>query len=210
MKLREQRIEDFTAILASAEPAPGGGSAAALEGSLGAALIHMAASLTKGKKKYADHQDLVLELLEKSEAACHDFLELVDRDAEAFNRMGAVFAMPGDTEEERTARGLAREDTLKLCTQTPREMMALGLRALELAAEAVGKTNANAASDLGVAVLSLRAAIQGAWLNILINIAGIKDRAFTGALREEGQTILTRALSLADTLYQKIAEGLEA
>jgi formiminotetrahydrofolate cyclodeaminase len=209
MKLREQKTEDLTLLLASAEPAPGGGSTAALEGSLAAALIHMVAALTKGKKKYAEQQDLVSGLLEESEAVRHDFLELADRDAEAFSRMGAVFAMPGDTEEERIARRRAREEVLKRCTQTPREMMALGLRTLELAAEAVGKTNANAASDLGVAVLSLRAAIQGAWLNVLINITGIDDRAFTGALREEGEGILARALPLAENLYQKIAETLE-
>ncbi|MDR2403089.1 MAG: cyclodeaminase/cyclohydrolase family protein [Spirochaetaceae bacterium] len=210
MKLKEQKTEDFVVLLASAEPAPGGGSTAALEGSLAAALIHMVASLTEGKKKYAEHQDFITGLLEESEAVYHDFLELVDRDTEVFNYMRTVFAMPGDTEEERLARRRAREEALKLCTQTPREMMALGLKALELAAAAMGKTNANAASDLGVAVISLKAAVQGAWLNILINIAGIDDRAFTGTLREEGQKILARALPLADNMYQKIAEALEA
>jgi formiminotetrahydrofolate cyclodeaminase len=210
MKLAEQRVDDFIALLASGAPAPGGGSTAALEGALGAALIHMVAALTKDKKKYAEHQDFAAGALEKSEALSREFLAIMDRDTAAFNRMTEVFAMPRDTGEERAARQKAKEEALKLCTQTPREMMALGLRALELAAAAVDKTNAAAASDLGVAVLSLKAAIQGAWLNILINLAGIDDQAFAGTLRGEGQNILATALPLADRVYQTILESLEA
>jgi formiminotetrahydrofolate cyclodeaminase len=209
MKLAEQRVEDFIVLLASGAPAPGGGSTAALEGALAAALIHMAAALTAGKNKYAEHQDFIAGALEKSEALRRDFLELMERDTELFNRMTAVFAMPRDTEEAKAARRKAKEEALKGCTQTPREMMVLGLQALELAALAAGKTNTATASDLGVAVLSLKAAIQGAWLNILINLAGIEDRAFTGDIRDEGQKTLAKALPLADTVYEAILESLE-
>lgn len=209
IKLAEQRVEDFTALLASGAPAPGGGSTAALEGSLAAALIHMVMVLTKGKKKYAEHEDFIAEGLEKAELLSRGFLELMERDTEVFNRMTAVFVMPRDTGEAKEARRKAQEEALKLCTQTPREMMALGLRTLELALAAVDKTNTGAASDLGVAVLCLKAAIQGAWLNILINLNGITDQSFARALREEGQNILAEALPLADNLYQTILKNLE-
>jgi formiminotetrahydrofolate cyclodeaminase len=210
MKLAEQRIEDFIALLASRAPAPGGGSAAALEASLAAALIHMVAALTKDKKKYAEHQDFIAETLEKSEALFRDFLEIVDRDAEVFNQMTAVFAMPRGTEEEKEARRKAKEAALKLCAQAPRDLMSLGVKALELSAAAMGKTTTGAVSDLGVAALSLKAAIQSAWLNILINLAGIDDQAFAGALREEGRETLAKALPLADNVYQAVLEILEA
>ncbi len=208
MKLIERTVADFSAVLASDAPAPGGGSTAALEGALGAALIHMVGALTSGKAKYAEHQGLMTSLLAESERLRLAFVEIIDRDTESFNAVTAVFAMPKSTDAEKAARKTAMEDALKLCTQTPLEMMRLSLAALELAASAAGKTNASAASDFGVAALSLKAAVQGAWLNILINISGLADQAFAAKRRAEGEAILQKALPLADQLYQGVLNSL--
>src|SRR5699024_11723717 len=94
------------------------------------------------------------------------------------------------------------------CTKTPFEMMELSCEALELTRSVVGKLNASAASDLGCAALSLKAAIQGAWLNVLINIGGIQDQAFAEEYRKNGQALLERALPLADAIYQEVLESL--
>jgi len=208
MKLVEMSVARFDEILASDAAAPGGGSAAALEGALGIALTHMVGGLTLGKKKYAEHQEMIENLMARAERIRKDFIDVIDRDTEAFNGVSAVFSMPKETDEEKAARGEAMQTALKACTITPYEMMCYAVEALELTNSAVGKSNTSAASDLGVAALSLKAAIQGAWLNILINISGIKDEAFVAKYRAEGEAMLAKALPLADSIYETILGSL--
>ncbi len=208
MKLAELTVAEFVDLMASDAPAPGGGSAAALEGALGAALSAMVCALTIGKKKYADVQTLAEETGKKAQELKARFVDVMDRDTEAFNAVSAVFAMPKDTDAEKAARKAAMQAALKGCTKTPFEMMQLSCEALELTRSVVGRLNASAASDLGCAALSLKAGIQGAWLNVLINIGGIQDEAFVSQYRREGQALLDRALPLADEIYQEVLKSL--
>ena len=92
------------------------------------------------------------------------------------------------------------------CTQTPLLMMELSVQALTLTAKLLGKFNQNAASDLGVAALSLRSAIQGAWLNVRINISSIKDQDLAERSRERGEALLAKALPAADRIYNAVLE----
>ncbi len=204
MKLAEMQVTEFVNLMASDAPAPGGGSAAALEGALGAALTAMVCALTVGKKKYADVHELAVESQKKAEELKARFVDVMDRDTEAFNAVSAVFAMPKDTDEQKAARKAAMQEALKGCTKTPFEMMQLACETLELTRSLVGRLNASAASDLGCSALSLRAAIQGAWLNVLINISGINDEAFAAEYRANGQALLDKALPLADEIYEEI------
>lgn len=208
MKLVERTVSGFVDLMASVEPAPGGGSTAALEGALGTALTAMVCALTVGKKKYLEFEDLAKQTEQKANALKDGYLDIIDRDTEAFNAVSAVFAMPKDTDEQKAARSAAMQAALQGCTKTPYEMMELAVQALELADSIVGKSNASAASDLGCAALSLKAAIQGAWLNVLINIGGIKDEEFARSYRENGEALLSRALPLADSIYQRVLESL--
>lgn len=204
MKLADMQVTEFVNLMASDAPAPGGGSAAALEGALGAALTAMVCALTVGKKKYADVQELAVESQKKAEELKARFVDVMDRDTEAFNAVSAVFAMPKDTDEQKAARKAAMQEALKGCTKTPFEMMQLACETLELTRSLVGRLNASAASDLGCSALSLRAAIQGAWLNVLINISGIADEAFAAEYRKNGEALLAKALPLADEIYEEI------
>ncbi len=204
MKLAEMQVTEFVNLMASDAPAPGGGSAAALEGAVGAALTAMVCALTVGKKKYADVQDLAVESQKKAEELKARFVDVMDRDTEAFNAVSAVFAMPKDTDEQKAARKAAMQEALKGCTKTPFEMMQLACETLELTRSLVGRLNASAASDLGCSALSLRAAIQGAWLNVLINVSGINDEAFAAEYRKNGEALLAKALPLADEIYAEI------
>lgn len=204
MKLAEMQVAQFVDVMASDAPAPGGGSASALEGAVGAALTAMVCALTIGKKKYADVQDLAAESMEKANDLKARFVDVMDRDTEAFNAVSAVFAMPKDTDEQKAARKAAMQEALKGCTKTPFEMMQLACETLELTRSLVGRLNASAASDLGCSALALRAAIQGAWLNVLINISGINDEAFAAEYRANGQALLAKALPLADEIYEEI------
>ena len=102
--------------------------------------------------------------------------------------------------------GDAMLNALKGCTVSPYEMMELGLQGLELVTALIGKSNATAASDLGCAALNLKSGIQGAWLNVCININGMSDQAFTDEYRAKGQAILDKALPMADAAYAAILE----
>lgn len=208
MKLVDQTLAGFVDLTASNAPAPGGGAASALEGAMGAALTAMVCSLTQGKKKYEEHQALTAEVAEEAQAVKAKFVDVIDRDTEAFNAVSAVFAMPKESDGEKAARADAMLSALKGCTETPFEMMELALAALELTDRVVGKSNASAASDLGCAALSLKAAVQGAWLNVLINIAGMKDQDFADRYRKQGEEILEKALPLADSIYEKVLQSL--
>ena len=204
MKLAEMQVTEFVNLMASDAPAPGGGSAAALEGAVGAALTAMVCALTVGKKKYADVQELAVESQKKAEELKARFVDVMDRDTEAFNAVSAVFAMPKDTDEQKAARKAAMQEALKGCTKTPFEMMQLACETPEPTRSLVGRLNASAASDLGCSALSLRAAIQGAWLNVLINVSGINDEAFAAEYRKNGEALLAKALPLADEIYEEI------
>lgn len=211
MKLADMQVSQFCDVLASDAPAPGGGSTAALEGALGAALTAMVCGLTtvgKSKEKYADYQEFVIDSQKKALDLKARFVDVMDRDTEAFNVVSAAFGMPKATDEEKAARSAAIQKGLEGCTATPFEMMELALETLELTAELLGKTNDSAASDLGVSALSLRAAIQGAWLNVLINIGSLKNKDLAEDYRKKGEEMLTKALPLADKIYAAVVATL--
>ena len=207
MKLADMQVTQFCDVLASDAPAPGGGSTAALEGALGAALTAMVCGLTtvgKSREKYAEYQEFVLASQKKALDLKARFMDVMDRDTEGFNVVSAAFGMPKATDEEKAARSAAIQKGLEGCTRTPFEMMELAAETLELTAELLGKTNDSAASDLGVSALSMRAAIQGAWLNVLINIGSLKNKELAEDYRKKGEALLAKALPLADQIYQNV------
>ena len=208
MKLAELKTAEFVDLLASDAPAPGGGSAAALEGALGAALTAMVCGLTVGKKKYAEFQELAEEAQKKATDLKVRFVDVMDRDTEAFNVVSAAFGMPKETDEEKAARSAAIQKGLEGCTKTPFEMMELAVETLELTASILGKSNDSAASDLGVSALSLRAAIQGAWLNVLINIGSLKNKELAADYQAKGEALLAKALPLADQIYDTVVKSM--
>ena len=207
MKLADMQVTQFCDVLASDAPAPGGGSTAALEGALGAALTAMVCGLTtvgKSREKYAEYQEFVLASQKKALDLKARFMDVMDRDTEAFNVVSAAFGMPKATDEEKAARSAAIQKGLEGCTRTPFEMMELAAETLELTAELLGKTNDSAASDLGVSALSMRAAIQGAWLNVLINIGSLKNKDLAADYKKKGEEMLAKALPLADKIYENV------
>ena len=208
MKLAELKTSEFVDLLASDAPAPGGGSAAALEGALGAALTAMVCGLTVGKKKYAEFQELAEEAQKKATDLKARFVDVMDRDTEAFNVVSAAFGMPKETDEEKAARSAAIQKGLEGCTKTPFEMMELAVETLELTASILGKSNDSAASDLGVSALSLRAAVQGAWLNVLINIGSLKNKELAADYQAKGEALLAKALPLADQIYDTVVKSM--
>lgn len=208
MKLSTMNITEFVALLGSNEPAPGGGSTAALVGSLGISLLKMVAGLTVGREKYKEQEAQMQEILTNADKMSTEFLQLMDKDTEAYNGVTAVFKMPKSTDEEKAKRSAAMQDALKASTLSPLKMMEESLAALELAKTAVGKGNTNAASDFGVCALSLKTAVQGAWLNVKINIPGLKDKEFAAKCEKDGEEILNKSIAIADEIYEYVLRSL--
>ena len=204
MKLTELKVNEFVDLVASNSPAPGGGSVAALAAANSAALLGMVARLTVGKKKYAAHEELMNEILLDADRQKQKLVALIDTDTEAFNKVSAVFSMPKETDEEKAARQQAMQAALKSAAEVPLEVMENCLEALKTTYNAVGKSNTNAASDLGVAALGLGAGVKGAWLNVKINLSGIKDEAYVKEMTEKGENLLASAENLATKIYESI------
>lgn len=190
MKLADMQVTQFCDVLASDAPAPGGGSTAALEGALGAALTAMVCGLTtvgKSREKYAEYQEFVLASQKKALDLKARFVDVMDRDTEAFNVVSAAFGMPKATDEEKTARSAAIQKGLEGCTRTPFEMMELAAETLELTAELLGKTNDSAASDLGVSACLCGPAHSGRVAQCADQYRQPEEQGAGGGLPQEGR-----------------------
>ena len=201
MKLAEMNVTEFSNVLASDAPAPGGGSTAALAGALGAALTAMVCELTVNKKQFAEVREDVLAVQAQASELQKRFLDVMDRDTDAFLVVSNAFAMPKATDEEKAARSAAIQKGLEGCTATPFEMMELAAQTIELTESLLGRFNTASASDLGVAALSLRTAVQGAWLNVLINIGSLKNKELAEDYRTKGQALVDEVVAAADRVY---------
>jgi len=208
MKLTEMKLHEFNDAVASKAPAPGGGSVAALTAANGAALTAMVAKLTGGKKKYAEHDALMQEIIEESEKLTAELMACVDKDTEAYNGVSAVFDMPKNTDEEKAARSEAMQKALEAAVLVPLRVMELCLDALKITDKAVGKSNVNAASDLGVAALNLSTGSLGAHLNVKINLSGIKNEAFVNKYKPLCLEMYEAAYTLSESIYNRILNEL--
>ena len=208
MELSELSVRKFSDLLGSDAPAPGGGSAAAIHGALGAALDAMVCSLTVGRKKYAENEAFAAEMFQKATALKNRFLAAMETDTAVFSAFSATLSLPKNTEEEKAARIAAMQEALVHCTESPLNIMELAFEALELTKLLIGKTNPTASSDVGVAALSLRASIQSAWLNVVINLNSLHDQILIEHFRQKGISLLEKALPLADDIYETILSSL--
>ncbi len=176
--IKDQPIQLFLDELASKAPTPGGGSAAAIMGAMGAALVSMVCNLTLGKKNYALVEDDIQATLEKSESLRVRLTDMVRADIEAFDQVMLAYAMPKITEEEQQARGEAIQAALQAATVVPLACAKASAEVIGLSRVVAEKGNKNVASDAGVAVLAGYAALKSAALNVYVNLGAIKDEGF--------------------------------
>lgn len=187
--LASRTVQDFLAELASASPAPGGGSTSALAGALGCALTAMVCQLTIGKKKYELIQAEMQELLAAASRAQQEFVELMEKDTAAFTRVMQAFSLPKDSDDQKALRSRAIQTATTEATQVPLRVMELCDEALALTASVAEKGNVNSISDAGVGALLLHAGCHGAALNVSINLATLKDPAYIEATRRRMEEI---------------------
>lgn len=193
MKFEEMKVQEFIDELASNSPAPGGGSVAALGGSLGAGLVSMVCNLTIGKEKYKENWTVMEGVLAKSEAIRAKFVELMNKDTESFNVFMTAMKMPKATDEEKAARKAAMGEAAKLATEVPLVTLETCAELSEIALVAAAHGNPNAASDGGCAALLAEAAGKSAAYNVRINLPGVSDEAFVAQCK-------ARMLNALDTI----------
>ena len=187
---------------ASESPAPGGGSISAYMGALGAALGTMVANLTAHTAAYDDRWEEYSDIAEKGQALMERLLHLVDEDTAAFNRIMAVFAMPKSTEADKAARAEAMEAATLYATEVPLHTMEASFEVFGIVKAMAEFGNPNSVTDAGVGTLAARAAVRGAFLNVRINAAGLKDRAKAEALIARGAEIAAAAALEEDTILR--------
>ncbi len=207
-ELTNEPMKLFLDELSSSAPAPGGGSVAALSGALGAALISMVSNLTIGKQKYADVQEEIAALLDKSESLRKELVVLLETDVKVYTELSETMKMPRDTEEQKEARTKAMDRALKAATNVPMQVAEACVAVMELCRPAAEKGNINAVSDVGVGILMAEAGLRSAALNVLINLAWIKDETFMKETRVKLDALLKGKPALRDEIYELVASKL--
>jgi formiminotetrahydrofolate cyclodeaminase len=198
----DQPIRHFLDKLAGKSPEPGGGSVAALTGSLGAGLVSMVCSLTLGKEKYKDVQPQVEALITESEKLRAEMQDLIQKDTEVYGGLSEVYKMPKNTDAEKAARTAQMQIALKKACQVPFEIGLKSLEVAQLAQRAAEIGNVAAVSDAGVAVLLAQACAQSAALNVKINVNSIKDDAYNKETWSKMEAVLKQVAALEKTVME--------
>ena len=187
--LTDLTVKGLLDVTAGKDPVPGGGSISALSGSIAAALTEMVAGLTIGKKKYAEVEEQMKELVERVQKIRQQLILDVDRDSEAYNVVFAAFQMPKETDEEKAARSAQIQEATKIAANVPMEVARRVYSLLSDIEEVVSNGNQNAVTDGCVAMMSARNAIIGALFNVRINLTSIKDEQYAADMTAEADRL---------------------
>lgn len=195
-KLVDLTCTDFANETASESPAPGGGSISAYLGALGASLAAMVANLSSHKAGWDDRWEEFSDWAVKGQAIKNDLLALVDEDTNAFNKVMDAFGLPKGTDEEKAVRSNAIQEATKYATEVPFRTMERAFDAFEVIKAMAETGNPNSVTDAGVGALCARSAVIGAFLNVKINAAGLKDKNFASEILQKGAEIEQKAIQL--------------
>lgn len=200
-EIKDQSVQHFLDALASQSSTPGGGSAAAILGGMGAALVSMVCNLTIGKKNYESVSDALGEVLEQAESLRSRLTGMIKDDIRVFDAVMAAYGMPRGSDEEKAARVEAIQTALKEATNVPLACARLCREVIALSKSAADMGNTNVISDAGVAVLAAQAALRSAALNVYINTGVIKDQGFVEARLAELESLLAGQSELTEEVY---------
>lgn len=207
-QLIDMTVKDFAHETASESPAPGGGSISATMGAYGAALATMVANLSAHKPGWDDRWEEFSNWAVKGKGYVEQLLAMVDEDTNAFNRIMDAFGLPKSTDEEKAARSAAIQAATLYATEVPFRVMQLCYQSMEVIQAMAEHGNPNSVTDAGVGALAARSAVYGAYLNVRINAASLKDKAKAQELIDKGAEILNKAMAqeraILDIVEQKL------
>ena len=198
--------EEFVEVLASKAPVPGGGGAAAMVAAIGVALGNMVGSLTVGKPKFADVEADIIELKAKSDALQARFFDLVAQDAIVFEPLSKAYGMPRETEEEKAKKAEVMEACLRDACSVPMAIMEACCEAIDIHEEFAAKGTPIAISDVGCGVISCKAALQAASLNVFINTMSFQDREYAEEMNAKAYAMLDKYCAKADAIFEDVAK----
>ena len=209
-RLVNMSVKNFALETASDSPAPGGGSIAALAGSLGAALGTMVANLSAAKRGWEDRVSEFSPWAEEGQKHTAKLTALVDEDTRAFDSIMAAIGLPKDTSEQKDERKKAIEKASKYATEVPFKTMQAAYDCLPLLREMAEKGNPNSLSDVGVGAICIKTAVRGAWFNVLINAKDLGDRTWAENMVNKAEALLKKNHQECDEIANSIEQRLRA
>ncbi|KAB2869197.1 MAG: glutamate formimidoyltransferase [Bacteroidales bacterium] len=205
-KLVDLSVEKFAQETASESPAPGGGSISAAMGAFGAALATMVANLSSHKAGWDERWEEFSNWAEKGKYYMEQLTKMVDEDTNAFNKIMNAFGLPKGTDEEKAARTKAIEEATLYAIEVPFKVMQLCYESMEVVKAMAEHGNPNSVTDAGVGALAARSGVMGAFLNVKINAAGLKDKTVTQNYIERGNEIVAKTIEM-ERVILSIVEG---
>ncbi len=206
--IKDKPVQTFLDDMASKASTPGGGSAAAIMGAMGAALVSMVANLTVGKKNYEEVDEEMQELLATSEKLRDELTSMIKADVDVFDQVMAAYGLAKESDEEKVQRSQAIQSALKEATDVPLACARLCAEVIKICQPMAEKGNKNVISDAGVAVLAANAALRSAALNVYINIGGIKDEDFANDRRQQLESLLAGNNEMTEEVYELVKSKL--
>lgn len=204
--MTDMNMSEFLQVLSSAAPVPGGGGASGYVAAIGMSLGTMVANLTTGKKKYADYQEEVEEMIIKTSEVTKELAACMDKDAVAFEPLSKAYGLPRTTEEEILKRNEIMEKALVVAAQAPLDMMSTIMEALKLLERLSVIGSRIAISDVGVGVAMCKAALNGASLNVFINTKLMKNRDVADEMNTKADAMIIDGNELADEIYGQVMD----
>lgn len=201
--MKDMTLVDLAEATASSNPVPGGGSIAAVCGTLSAALVEMVANLTIGKKKYSDVEGEMLELSNKANTLRESLIEDAQKDSQAYTMVMEGYKLPKETEVENDIRKIALQNGLKNAAEVPLEVARKAYSVMKLSEIVLAKGNNNALTDALVSLMLGRTAVLSALLNVKVNLKSVQDASFVAALSEEVLELETKCQSLEKELLNR-------
>jgi formiminotetrahydrofolate cyclodeaminase len=208
--LTDLTLAQFADQTAARSPTPGGGSVAAYLGAIGAALGAMAARFTQGRKGFETHEPAIAAEIARLDVLRGRLQALVDVDAASYDKVTSAYGLPKATDADKAVRKAAIEAALREAMQAPLDTCRLAVEALGVLESLCTHVNANLASDVAVGAYALGAAHRSAWVNVLINLAGLKDEVLRARVQSDGEDLAARAHELEERVSSTILQGLKA
>jgi formiminotetrahydrofolate cyclodeaminase len=206
-RFRDLTLAEFVDRLASSDPIPGGGTAAAVSASLGAALVEMVANLSMGRERYAQHAANLEDAAATGRRLATRLLELAEEDAAAYGTFAAALKLPRETDEQRAERGRQIVTAARRAAEVPLETLQTCFELVQIAERLAGRSNVNAASDLSVAALLANTGAQAAAANVLVNLPAVNDPKWSDEITTTVVELQEAVSNLASSTREIVGSG---